>query len=112
MIVTGKQQLERLQLAEGQRIQGIQLSEGAREQEATVAGRAFAFNAQERRQQDSIDYLRGEKDAAKYREIGAAYRKSQAIGNIASSVGGAVDAVGKAGLFGTGTFLSKATSGP
>ena len=98
----GQQQLERLELAEGQRVQGIQISEGAREQEATAAGRAFAFNAKERRQQDSIDYLRGEKDAAKYREIGASYRKSQAIGNIASSVGGGLDTIGGAVNWGSG----------
>ena len=108
----GQQQLERLQLAEGQRVQGIQLSEGAREQEATAAGRAFAFNAKERRQQDSIDYLRGEKDAAKYREIGASYRKSQAIGNIASSVGGLADSAFGAGMFGAGKKLQKAAGGP
>jgi len=100
----GQSQLERLQLAEGQRIQNIQISEGGREQESIAAGRAFKFNAQERRQQDKIDYLRGEKDAARYRYEGAEYRKSQAVGNIVSSIGGAVDSFTGAGGFGSGGF--------
>ena len=60
----GKQQLEQLQLQEGQRVQGVQIAEGRRVQTADAAGKAFMFNAQERREGDTINYLRGKRYAA------------------------------------------------
>lgn len=91
----GQQQLERMELAEGQRIQGVQIGEGRRLQANEAAGRAFAFNALEKRQSDKIDYVRGEKDAAKYRELGSAFQKSSAIGQIWSGLGQAADGAQK-----------------
>ena len=89
----GQQQLERLQLQEGQRIQGVQLAEGRRVQSADAAGQAFMFNARERRESDKINYVRGQKDIAKRRELGAAQAKSNAIANTWSAVGEVGDAV-------------------
>ena len=86
-LLTIQQQLERLQLQEGQRIQGVQLAEGRRVQTADAAGQAFMFNARERRESDKIDYVRGQKDMAKRRELGAAQAKSNAIANTWSAVG-------------------------
>lgn len=86
----GKQQLEQLQLQEAQRIQGVQIAEGRRVQTADAAGKAFMFNAQERREGDKINYLRGKRDAAEYREYGAAQRQSSAIGDMFGSLGSSI----------------------
>jgi len=106
MRAQGQQQLERMQLAEGQRVQGVQLAEGRRVQQADAQGRAFMFNAKERRETDKIDYVRGQKDLAKRRELGAAQAKANAISNTWSSVGQIGDSV--AGAFGNpGSKLAK-----
>jgi len=97
----GQQQLERLQLQEGQRIQGVQISEGQRVQGADAAGKAFMFNAKERREGEKINYMRGQKDLAKSRELGAAQAKANAISNTWSSVGQLGDAVAGGGFAGT-----------
>ena len=89
----GQSQLERMRLAEGQRVQGVQISEGQRVQGADAAGRAFMFNAKERREGEKINYMRGQKDIAKSRELGSAQAKSNAIANTWSSVGELGDAV-------------------
>ena len=103
----GQSQLERMQLAEGQRIQCVQISEGQRVQGADAAGRAFMFNAKERREGEKINYVRGQKDIAKSRELGAAQAKSNAIANTWSSVGELGDSVAGTGSF--GGFLQKAS---
>ena len=96
----GQQQLERMELAEGQRIQGIQIAEGRRTQTADAAGRAFEFNALERRETDKIDYVREQKESAKRRELGAAQRKSNAIAATWSAVGEGLDGAAALGAFG------------
>lgn len=104
----GQSQLERMQLAEGQRIQGVQISEGQRVQGADAAGRAFMFNAKERREGEKINYVRGQKDIAKRRELGAAQAKSNAIANTWSSVGELGDSVAGGFAGGEGFNLGKA----
>ena len=110
MRAQGQQQLERMQLAEGQRVQGVQLAEGRRVQQADAQGRAFMFNAKERRETDKIDYVRGQKDLAKRRELGAAQAKANAISNTWSAVGEIGDSV--AGAFGKGPLKQLAKGGP
>ena len=89
----GEQRLQQLDLQEGQRVQGIQIQEGRRVQSADAQGKAFMFNATERREVDKIKYVRGEKDWAKQRELGAAQAKSNAIANTWGAVGEMGDAV-------------------
>ncbi len=72
------------------------MAEGRRVQTADAAGRAFMFNAKERRESDKINYVRGQKDIAKRRELGAAQAKSNAIANTWSAVGEIGDSVGGA----------------
>ena len=68
------------------------------------------FNARERREGEKINYVRGQKDLAKSRELGAAQAKANAISNTWSSVGQFGDSVagGFAGSKG-GFNWSKAT---
>ncbi len=75
----GQQQLERLQLSEGQRVQGVQIQEGQRMQQADAAGRSFMFNAQEKRQDDKINYTRGQISGAQQRETAAYNQGTQAM---------------------------------
>ena len=102
----GQQQLERLQLQEGQRIQGVQLAEGRRVQSADAAGQAFMFNAKERRESEKINYVRGQKDQAKNRELSAAQAKSNAIANTWSAVGQIGDSVAAGFAGGAGGSFS------
>jgi hypothetical protein len=88
----GEQRLQQLTMQEGQRVQGVQIQEGRRTQAADAQGKAFMFNASERRETDKINYVRGEKDMAKRRELGAAQAKSNAIAGIWQSAGEMMDA--------------------
>jgi len=87
----GQQSLERLQMQEGQRIQETMISEGRRTQAADAQGKAFAFNAKERRETDKIRYTRGLRDWAKQRELGASASKASAVGQIAGGFGSILD---------------------
>ena len=58
------------------RIQNTNIGEGAREQNAMARGRAFEFNAKERRENNKINYTREVRDRAERRELGAAEKKS------------------------------------
>lgn len=87
----GEERLQRLELQEGQRVQKVQIDEGRRVQRADAQGKAFMFNAKERRETDKIKYVRGEKDWAKQRELGASAMKSQAIGQVWGGLGETAD---------------------
>jgi hypothetical protein len=95
----GQQQLEQLQMNEGIRIQQTQIGEGQRMQQADAAGRQFMFNAQEKRQDDKINYTRGQISGEKAREQQAYNQGTQAMmGAIGGATGiasiGAAAAVG------------------
>ncbi len=93
----GQSQLERLQMQEGIRVQGVQISEGQRMQQADAAGRQFMFNTQERRQQDKINYTRGQISGEKQREQQAYVQGTQAMmGAISGFAGAASKGVGAA----------------
>jgi len=91
MRAQGQQSLERLELAEGQRIQNTQISEGGRVQAAEARGAAFAFNATEKREGEKIRYTRALKDQAKSRMLNAEKDKANAVGDIAGGLGGIAD---------------------
>ena len=94
----GEQTLQQLELGEQRRVQGIQIQEGVRIQQGEALGRQFAFNAQERRESDKIDYTRNQIGGAQRRET-AAY--NQGTNAMMGAIGGLtqIGAVGAAGGF-------------
>ena len=94
----GQQQLEQLQMNEGIRVQQTQIGEGQRMQQADAAGRQFMFNAQERRQDDKINYTRGQLADSKQREQQAYNQQTQAMQSVIGGISG-IGAVGAAGGF-------------
>jgi hypothetical protein len=89
----GRQDLERIKLAEAQRIQGAQLSEAQRVQAAEAAGSQFVFNAQENREQQKIDRIAGLLGAAGNREAQAQANATSAITGAFSGIGGIASSV-------------------
>jgi len=63
-------------------------------QTADAEGRKFEFNAQEKRDNSKMSFLRQSYNTAKKGEYGASMQKANAIGDIASSIGGLADSVG------------------
>ena len=70
-------------------------------QTADAEGRKFEFNAQEKRDNSKMSFLRQSYNTAKSGEYGASMQKANAIGDIASSVGGLVDTAAGGGMFGS-----------
>ena len=62
-------------------------------QNADAAGRTFEFNAQEKRDNSKMTFLRQSYNTAKRGEYGSSMQKANAIGDIASSIGGIGDAL-------------------
>ena len=90
----GEERLQASQTREQVRVQNVNIGEGRRMQTADAQGRTFEFNAQERRDVSKMNYLRGSYKAAKAGEYGSSMQKANAIGDIASSIGGIGDALG------------------
>ncbi len=91
MKASGQQQLERLQNAEQARVQGVQIGEGRRMQTAEAKGLSYQFEAQERRDQDKLNDLRRQRNAASDREWQTEQMVIQAeqgaLGGILKSLG-------------------------
>tara|TARA_R100001463_G_scaffold6257_2_gene20627 strand:+ start:8833 stop:9567 length:735 start_codon:yes stop_codon:yes gene_type:complete len=91
MKASGQQQLERLQNAEQARVQGVQIGEGRRMQTAEAKGLSYQFEAQERRDQDKLNDLRRQRNAASDREWQTEQMVAQAeqgaLGGILKSLG-------------------------
>tara|TARA_R110002074_G_scaffold354473_1_gene526339 strand:- start:28 stop:762 length:735 start_codon:yes stop_codon:yes gene_type:complete len=91
MKASGQQQLERLQNAEQARVQGVQIGEGRRMQTAEAKGLSYQFEAQERRDQDKLNDLRRQRNAASDREWQTEQMVVQAeqgaLGGILKSLG-------------------------
>ena len=85
----GQAQLERMQMAEGIRVQGIQIGEGKRMQQADALGKSFMFNTTEKRQDSKIQYTRDQLTGAKRRENAAYNQKTAAVGNAIGGVASA-----------------------
>jgi len=84
----GEQQMQQAKLQEQVRIQGVQLGEGARVQGLRGQGESIRMQMQENREQDKIDYVRGQL-------AGAAQSQAKAGGDQTSSIIGAICGVGK-----------------
>ena len=89
----GEANLERLQMAEAQRIQNLGLSEAQRVQQAGVAGKQFMFSTRERREGEQLDRVSAQisgaqKQAAQASADRAAISSSMisGLGNIAGSL--------------------------
>ena len=89
----GQERLEAAQNREGVRVQTVNIQEGRRMQNADAAGRTFEFNAQEKRDNSKMTFLRQSYNTAKRGEYGSSMQKANAIGDIASSIGGIGDAL-------------------
>ena len=87
----GEERLQAAQNREGVRVQNVNIQEGRRMQTADAQGRTFEFNAQERRDVSKMNFLRQSYNTAKRGEYGSSMQKANAIGDIASSVGGLAD---------------------
>ena len=105
----GEERLQAAQNREGVRVQNVNIQEGRRMQTADAQGRTFEFNAQERRDVSKMNFLRQSYNTAKRGEYGSSMQKANAIGDIASSVGGLVDSgvAGGAIRGSVGKFASK-----
>jgi len=88
----GEADLQTKQIAEKARIQGIQISEGGREQVAQAQGEAFKFEAQEGRDQATLDRMAAgltqqEANIANANQAAAASTSAaiSSVGNIAAA---------------------------
>ena len=61
----GEENLNRLQVSEGARVQGLQIAEGGREQMANAQGRAFEFSSQENRDNMQLNRMAGQEAQAR-----------------------------------------------
>jgi hypothetical protein len=107
----GEFNLQRLKLAESQRVQQLQLGEGARVQGALAKGEAMKFDTRESREQDRINQTYAQMGGARVREAQANKDRASAItgaiGGVASGLssfaGGAAKKAGmESFLSGTG----------
>ena len=93
----GEQQMEQAQVAQQARLQDIQISEGGRAQMAQAQGKTIEMQMTENREQDQINYVRGQLEAARQDQA-----KAQA--DATSATMGAIGGVGSmaGALFGGG----------
>ena len=83
----GEQQMEQAKLQEQARVQGIQIGEGARVQGLKGQGESIRMQMQENREQDQIDYVRGQL-------AGAAQAQAKARADQTSGIMGAIGGLG------------------
>ena len=108
LAASGEERLQARETQEQVRVQGVNIQEGRRMQTADAQGRSFKFNAQERRDVSKMGYLRGQYKEAKQGEYGASMAKANAIGDIASSLGGIGDALAPGAGLAAGKMLGSA----
>jgi chromosome segregation ATPase len=104
----GEQAMEQAQVAQQARLQDIQISEGARAQTAQAQGEAIKMQMTETREENQIDYVRGQLEAARQDQARAEADQTSgmmsAIGGIGGIVGGLAGGEGGLGsLFGGGS---------
>lgn len=97
MRAQGEQQMEQAQVAQQARLQNIQISEGGRAQMAQAQGKTIEMQMTENREQDQINYVRGQLEAARQDQA-----KAQA--DATSATMGAIGGIGSmaGALFGGG----------
>jgi hypothetical protein len=86
----GEANLQSQKMAEQQRLQGVQMSEAQRVQEAQAQGKAFEFNARERREVSKLNRLAGQVQAAAQEKAAANEAKAAAWSGAISGIGGAI----------------------
>ena len=93
----GEQAMEQAQVAQQARLQNIQISEGGRAQMAQAQGKTIEMQMTENREQDQINYVRGQLEAARQDQA-----KAQA--DATSATMGAIGGIGSmaGALFGGG----------
>lgn len=100
MRAQGEQDMEAAQVAQQARLQDIQIAEGGRAQIAQAQGEAFKMQMTETREQDQIDYVRGQLESARQDQ-------AQAQADATSATMGAIGGLGQlaqaSGIFGGGS---------
>jgi chromosome segregation ATPase len=99
MRAQGEQQMEQAQVAQQARLQDIQISEGGRAQAAQAQGEAIKMQMTETREENQIDYVRGQLEAARQDEAKA---QADQTSGVMSAIGGVGGMLAGSGLFGGG----------
>jgi len=97
MRAQGEQQMEQAQVAQQARLQDIQISEGGRAQAAQAQGEAIKMQMTETREENQIDYVRGQLEAARQDEAKA---QADQTSGVMSAIGGVGGMLAGSGLFG------------
>lgn len=100
MRAQGEQAMEAAQVAQQARLQNIQISEGARAQTAQAQGEAFKMQMTENREQDQIDYVRGQLESARQDQARA---QADATSATMSAIGGLGQLAQASGIFDGGS---------
>ena len=99
MRAQGEQQMEQAQVAQQARLQNIQISEGGRAQMAQAQGKTIEMQMTENREQDQIDYVRGQLEAARQDQAKA---QADATSATMGAIGGLGQLAAGSGIFGGG----------
>ena len=89
--------METAKVAQQARLQDIQISEGARAQQAQAQGEAFKMQMTETREQDQIDYVRGQLESARQDQARA---QADQTSGMMSAIGGLGQLAAGSGIFG------------
>jgi len=99
MRAQGEQQMEQAQVAQQARLQDIQISEGGRAQMAQAQGKTIEMQMTENREQDQINYVRGQLEAARQDQAKA---QADATSATMGAIGGLGQLAAGSGIFGGG----------
>lgn len=100
MRAQGEQQMEQAQVAQQARLQDIQISEGGRAQMAQAQGKTIEMQMTENREQDQIDYVRGQLESARQDQAKA---QADATSATMGAIGGLGQLAAGSGIFGDGS---------
>ncbi len=96
----GEQAMETAQVAQQARLQDIQISEGGRAQMAQAQGKTIEMQMTENREQDQINYVRGQLEAARQDQAKA---QADATSATMGAIGGLGQLAAGSGIFGDGS---------
>jgi chromosome segregation ATPase len=99
MRAQGEQQMEQAQVAQQARLQNIQISEGGRAQMAQAQGKTIEMQMTENREQDQINYVRGQLESARRDQAKA---QADATSATMGAIGGLGQLAAGSGIFGGG----------
>jgi chromosome segregation ATPase len=100
MRAQGEQQMEQAQVAQQARLQDIQISEGGRAQMAQAQGKTIEMQMTENREQDQINYVRGQLESARQDQARA---QADATSATMGAIGGLGQLAAGSGIFGDGS---------